>query len=220
MAEKLPRWVKDPRELGMIAQWPEDWRTFHEHGLEWILSSGRIDARLFAEPLGSNAMGVLGLVLGRDETRPWIEFVTGRLLAGVGAELLLKGLYMKRGFSIRTPETSKSPLARLGSPESQRLNPRMSASFGVLLHEDNLKLLGAGLGFRALMVAKWWRDQAAHAAVTMTGDAGPHLFRLALALRGLHDELLRNAGAEHVARIEHVLRATRPAIGGGERPRP
>jgi hypothetical protein len=157
-------------------------------------------------------------MLARDESRPWVEFIRGRLLAGVGAELLLKGLYLKKGFSIRTPETSKGPLARLGSAEAQRLNPRVSASFGVLLREDNLKLLGVGLGYRALMVAKWWRDEAAHAAVTMTGDAGPHLIRLALALRGLHDDLLAGAGEEHAARIEGILRTIPPAAAGSGEP--
>lgn len=214
MPAKLPKWAKDPRELGMIAQWPEDWQTYHEHGLEWVLASRRVDARLFSVPLGPDASEVLALFPDRDESRPWFEFVSGRLFVGVGAELLLKGLYLKEGISIRKPPTPKDALARLGSPEAQLLNPRVSASFGTLLHENNLALLDGGLGYRALMVAKWWRDQVAHSAVVSTGDAGPHLIRLALALRASHDALLRGADAGHSARVTELVRSAGQAIAG------
>jgi hypothetical protein len=215
MQEKLPRWAKDPRELGMPAQWPEDWRAFHHHGLEWLVSSGRVRPELFTEPLGRDAARVLGLIPARDESRPWSEFLGGRLLAGVGAELLLKGLFLKAGFSIRTPANPRADtLARLGSPEAQRLNPRVSASFGALLSKANLALLPDGRAFRPLIVAKWWRDEAAHSAVLATGDAGVHLVQLALALRVAHDSLLRDADGNHAADVAAVLRATGPVLGG------
>jgi hypothetical protein len=221
---KLPRWARrearnqkrrgqefDSRQLGMIAQWPEQWGDYHTHGLESLVMSGRVDRTLFTEPLGRSADRVLAMFIARDSEAPWIYFVAGRLLAGVGAEILLKGLYLKRGYSIRNPEDpQRQPVARLGTPEALLFDPYVCASFGTLLAEHNLELLGDARVYKPLTVAKWWRDQAAHTAMSSTGDAGVHLIRLAMSLRVLHDELSRDADASHVAKVEALLRERRP----------
>lgn len=223
----LPRWAMreaarrarrgedfDPREADIIAQWPEDWMEYHRHGLESIVMSGRVAGSLFIDPLGGSGDRVLSAFSKRDSSVPWIYFVAGRLLAGVGAEILLKGLYLKSGYSIRNPDNpSGQPLARL-DPGARQFNPRVSASFGTLLRDHNLRLLGDPLRFKPLTVAKWWRDEAAHSAMTSTGDAGVHLVQLGMALRILHDALLKDADAGHVAKVESILRDRKP-IGPG-----
>ncbi len=103
--EKLPRWGKrearacerrnrsfDLRQLDMIAQWPEDWTTYHAHGLECVVMSGRVTSTLFTGP--SRGIRVQEVFPERDREDPWIHFVAGRLLAGVGVEVLLKDLYL------------------------------------------------------------------------------------------------------------------------------
>jgi hypothetical protein len=216
----LPRWALkeaarrkamgndfDPREADIIAQWPEGWRKYHTHGLECIVMSGRVASSLFIEPPSRRI----------DQVRkaPWIYFVAGRLLAGVGTEILLKGLYLKSGYSIRKPDDPrKQSLAQLG-PQARQFDPHVSASFGTLLRTHNLSLLGNPVAYKPLIVAKWWRDEAAHSAMTSTGDAGIHLCRFGIALRLLHDALLKDADAQHAASIEAILRDRRPILIAG-----
>jgi hypothetical protein len=225
---KLPRWATreaklcerrgekfDMRMLGAAAQWPEDWRVYHQHGLECIVMSGRVDKALFIEPIGHDGERIRAMFPPRDPDALWIYFVMGRLLVGVGAEILLKGLYLKRGYSIRNPENPhKEPLVRLGAPEAQKFDPYNSASFGTLLRDHNLQLLGEPRPFKPLTVAKWWRDEAAHTAVTTAGEVGVYNARLALSLRMVHDELMRDADPDHAAAIGAIL-AERQPIGSG-----
>jgi hypothetical protein len=210
MAKALPRWAKDPREIGMIAQWPQDWRVYHRHGLESIVASGRVAPALLLEPFPGTADPILQAFPGPGDT-PWFYYIAGRLLAGTGVEILLKGLYLKRGYSIRDPnDRRKQSLALLGSEDDKMFNPRISASFGTLLRRHNLQLIDGVGGFEALTVAKWWRDQAAHAAVSHTGDAGSHLVRLGMALRALHDRLMSDADEAHAKEMDKILREGRP----------
>lgn len=195
----------------MVSQWPEGWKTYHEHGLECIITSGRILASLFDEPYPSDGKTAMGLLPERDPANPWVYFVAGRLLAGVGAEVLFKGLYLKRGYSIRKPDNPrKQTLASLRSAKAQRFNPRISASFGVLLQDHNLKLVGDPQAYKPLMVGKWWRDDSAHTALGATGDAGVELLQFGMALRCLHDELLKDAGQIHAEKITEILRKAQP----------
>ena len=209
MGESLPRWAKDSREIGMVAQWPEEWRVYHEHGVESLVASGRVKPSLFLEVFPKTVAPIMEAFPDRGDT-PWFYYIAGRLLAGTGVEILLKGVYLKCGYSIRNPNRRDEPLARLGSGEDKLNNPRMSASFGTLLRLHNLALIDGARGFEALIVAKWWRDQAAHAAVSGTGEAGTHLVRLGMALRALHDRLIVEAEEAHVSAVERILRDGRP----------
>jgi hypothetical protein len=202
-----------PREADIIAQWPEDWREYHTHGLECIVMSGRIRSALFTEDPGGRAEPILAAFARYDDKAPWIHFVAGRLLAGVGVEILLKGLYLKRGYSIRNPDDHRAqPLAALGE-DARRFNPRVSASFGTLLRDHNLQLIEDPGAFKPLAIAKWWRDDAAHTAMNSSGDAGAHLLGLGMALRHLHRSLLEAADPGHVRRVEAILREGRPMLG-------
>ncbi len=215
--EELPRWAKrerkqrqkggkefDLKELDKQAQWPEDWRIWHSHGLELVGTSGRVAPSLFLEMPDGTAQQVLGAFRDRGPMESWVEFVKGRLAVGVGAEVLLKGLFLKRGFSIREPEERDKPIARIGF--DKRNSPNASASFGTLLRRNNLELLGDPTAFLPLGVGKWWRDSAAHSAVTTVGDAGVHLLQFGMALRGLNQLLLQDSDPDHRAEIDRMLR--------------
>lgn len=223
-AADLPGWWKkeaarkekrgekhDPREADIIAQWPEKWTAYHIHGLECIAMSGRISSTLFTIDPGHRVEPILEAFPSRDPSTPWIYFVAGQLLAGVGAEILLKGVYMKAGYSLRNPDNPrKEPLARLG-PDARRFNPRVSASFATLLQDHNLQLLGdEPLAYKPLTVAKWWRNDAAHTAMTSGGEAGVYSIKLGLILRHLHRTLLKDAEPKHLDEVGRILRDQRP----------
>src|SRR5262245_37597508 len=121
----------------MAAHWSENWRKYHLYGLESILVSGRVRATLFTKPkpLSTDLMSTFA------GYAPWVHFIAGRLLAGAGVEILLKGLYLKNGYSIRNPKhVTKEPLAQRGSAQDKSFNPRVSASLGTLLRPHNLTL--------------------------------------------------------------------------------
>jgi hypothetical protein len=209
--------------MGMTAQWPGDWKAWHTHGLEWIMMSGRVSPGLFTDPLTADGTRILAAFPERDNKVPWAHHIAGYLLAGVATEILLKGLYLKSGYSIRKPSGEK-PLAKLNTPEEKRFNPYHSASFSMLLRDHNLLLICPDpTPYRHLTVARWWRDDAAHTAVTGTGDAGVHLLFLGIALRMLHAALLKGANETHEQTIQKILTETKPiyfgaktAGGGGE----
>jgi len=208
----IPGWVRGtPKELTMISQWPEDWRNWHTHGLEWLLMSDVITTKLFTEPSPAWANQVLQAFPGRVEV-PWAHWVAGYLLAGVGAEILLKGLYLKQGISVRSPnDPEREPLAPLGSPQAGRFNRYKSASFQTLLRIENLALIGdTEAKYRALLIAKRWRDNTAHTAVAATGDAGVHQVMVGVALGSLHAALLKDADEGHARAIQKILTDTKP----------
>ena len=193
----------------MSAQWSEDWRPYHEHGLESLVASGRVAPAFFLEALPRMADPIMQAFPERRDT-PWFYYIAGRLLAGTGVEILLKGLYLKRGYSIRDPYDRRKPLALRGSEDHKLFNPRFSATFKTLLRPHNLQLIDGVGNFEALIVAKWWRDEAAHVAVSGTGEAGPHLVRLGMALHALHHGLMSGADDSHASAIDKILREGSP----------
>lgn len=206
--ERIPKWAKDARDAGTPAQWPENWETWHIHGLELIVLSGCVSPKLFndAQPTSDEVSAPVSVT---DGSVPWVRRVAGYLLAGVAIEILLKAAYLKRGYSIRDPAGKQ--VAKLGSPEAQMLNPRKSASLSTLLRESNLRLICADpKEYEALTLAKWWRDDAAHSAVTNVVVAGVQLVLFCGALRHLHSALLSDATAEHCCETRRVLEETRP----------
>lgn len=213
----IPGWVKQtPMEMGMTSQWPGDWKAWHTHGLEWIVMSGRVSPTLFTEPPTPDGTRVLAAFPQRDVKVPWAHHVAGYLLAGVATEILLKALYLRSGYSIRKPN-GKNPLARLNTPEEKRFNPSHSASFSMLLRDDNLLLICPDpTPYRHLTVARWWRDDAAHTAVTGTVNAGVHLLFLGVALRTLNEALLRGAEETHKQAIQKILTETKPIYFGAK----
>ena len=133
---KLPKWVKDPREIGMNSQWPEDWRVYHEHGMESLVASGRVTPTLFLEPLPRTASPIMEAFPDRGDT-PWFYYVAGRLLAGTGVEILLKGLFLKCcncrlltaqrwRYSVASPAT----ITRFTSTSMSRAGPACRAWLG------------------------------------------------------------------------------------------
>ena len=212
-AGKIPRWVKgDIREFPGASQWSEDWREFHVDGLRWIIASGRISRDLFTPPI-AGAEQISKAFLAREPSLPWSLWVAGRVLAGAGAEMLLKGLYIKSGFSIRNPGPEE-PLAKLGSKEANWLNPSDSASFGTLLKRHNMRLISPRYADadNGLWLARNWRDEI-HLSEVGSYDAGPRLLVLGLALQVLHRDLLEGqVGTAHEKSIAKVLTETRPAF--------
>lgn len=201
---EIPKWVEwDVRESEMASDWSEDWKEHHAHGLEWIVVSACVQPKLFIEPsLPSHEW-----FPGRNEDLPWAYCVAARLLAGAGAEIILKGLYLKSGYSIRKPDNPREPLAELGSSRAKWFNPRVSASFGTLLLDHNLRLVCPNpRAYKPLSVMKRWRDEAAHVPQRAMVDSGVQLVYLGMSLRSVHRELMNSADEAHTQRIDKVLR--------------
>ena len=206
---EVPWWIeRDVREFGTRAQWSEDWREFHTSGLELVLMSGRVLPRLFTST-GAVSRDDLP---EHDYSVPWRYNVAGHLMAGVGTEILLKGLYTKRGFSIRKPERAKPQVvAPLGSEPAKWNNPRESISFGPLLKDENLERVCTDpRAYRPLSLARYWRNRASHAPMTWSGDARVYLTAFGASLQRLHRDLLDGADAAHRQAVERVLLACRP----------
>ena len=195
----------DPAELGLPAQWPETFQDIHLHGLELISRSGRLRPALFHDPSSADPAFSMRMVLPRGANEAWADYIIGRLLVGVGAEMMLKALFTKRGFSLRRPDDPrKQMLARLGVDDGT-LTPWESVSFGVLLKEHNLKLPGQSHVYGRLWAAKKWRDQTAHNAMTWTTDSGWDYAAIATSIRALHVDLMTGADSHHEAKVAKFL---------------
>lgn len=162
------------------AAWPDDWRTFHLQGLECLVRSGRATPALFAEAWNDDPARLPHLLPPKEKEEPWLPYVASRMLAGVGAELLLRGLYLKRGIA----------------PGGE--------AFDDLLADRNLVRLGAPKRYAPIGAARAWRDDAARTALGWAGGGSADKYAAGLALRSLHFELLDGADAAHrdaVARV-------------------
>jgi hypothetical protein len=218
----IPKWVKrSPREMMMGAHWPEgpeDWREWHEHGLQLIIVSGRISSSLFTDPPTRDGNRVLATFMDHDYRLPWAYRLAAYLLAGVGTEYLLKSLYIKAGYSLRNPDRPmEKAMAKHGTPEAQWYNPRRSVSFGTMLRDQNLRLICADpVVYKPLGLAKWWRDEPGHAPVVGSADAGVYYAALGASLRTLHNNLMKEAGEGHQKAIQKILTETRTIYAVGE----
>jgi len=213
-AGRVPAWVRrDIREAGMPAQWSEDWRTFHAHGLELLLMSGRFTPEMIT---GSGVLQVDSRFGSIPEGLPWRFSVVSYLLAGVGTEILLKGLYTLKGFSLRKPLRGKSQVvAHLNSHESRWNSPRESISFSSLLRVENLKrVCSEPLNFTFLGVAQEWRNDAAHVPLTSSGDFGIHLLKLVILIRIMHKEFMDAADEDHRMQVDLIMRTCLPIWRG------
>jgi hypothetical protein len=215
-AGSLPKWVKrSPREARMGALWPEepdDWQEWHAHGLHFIAMSGRVFPKLFTEPHAVDNGRLLAAFLHDEDDVPWTYRLAGYLLAGVGAEYLLKGLYLKAGYSLRNPDRpNEKTLAKLGTPEARWYDPRRSVSFRTMLRDDNLRLICPDPAlYKSLGLAMWWRNEPGHTPMAGSADSGVYYVALGSALRMLHEALKKNADEAHALEIQNILTETKP----------
>jgi len=210
----IPRWVRrSPREMMEGAHWPEQsedaWQEWHAAGLRFVLMSGRVPTKIFADPPTRDGSVILKIMDVGDDA-PWATRLAGYLLAGVGGEYLVKALYLKAGFSLRCPPQNQR-LARKNTPEARKYNPYRSVSFKTMLRDDNLLLISDDPEtYRWMGLAMRWRDQPAHSPTAGGYDWGGGIAALGATMRRVHEELLTGSDDDHLVEIKKIIADTKP----------
>ena len=188
-----------------IPAWTENWKEFHIAGLEMLMFSDLINPTHFLPPFPTQVQPGEIFREGKGEM-DWTKWLVGRLLIGIGCEILLKGLFLKHNYSIKNHKDIGVYL--LGSEDDKKSNPNFSISFSKLLCEENLIKISANPGnYRPLKWVKDWRNEIGHIPVNATADSGIEYAAIGLSILGLHKNLFDERDKSHFESVKKILQS-------------
>ena len=188
-----------------ISAWTENWKEFHIAGLEMLMFSNLINPTHFLPPFPSQVQPGALFREGKGEM-DWTKWLVGRLLVGIGCEILLKGLFLKHKYSIRNHKGIEVHL--LGSVDDNKSNPNFSIGFSKLLCEVNLIKISANPGnYGPLNLVKDWRNEIGHIPIGATTDSGIEYAAIGLSILELHKNLFDESDESHFESVKKILQS-------------